>query len=127
MSLDARLTWTEWCWRHVWVGPTAYVAGLPPPQPAASRTAAGATTLLRTRQLLDQACGAHRSWIRLQPRGGLLQPGSFAREQADDRRVQLLVLELVGRQPHAEAALGDPLRVVVLIPEEREDDQRHAE
>src|SRR5256885_16649981 len=100
---------------------------LPPPQPAASRTAAGATTRLRIGQLLNQACGAYRSRIRLQPRGGPLQPGSFAREQPVDRRVQLLVLELVGRKPPAEAALCEPLRVVVLIPEEREDDHRHAE
>ena len=37
------------------------------------------------------------------------------------------VLELVGRQPHAEADLLDALRVVVLVPEERQHDHRLAE
>ena len=51
----------------------------------------------------------------------------LVREQPVDRAEQLAVLELVGREPDAETRLVDPLRVVVLIPEERQRDHRLAE
>ena len=48
-------------------------------------------------------------------------------EQPVDRTEQLAVLELVRLQADAVPGLGDPLRVVVLIPEERQRDHRLAE
>src|SRR5205807_8489208 len=48
-------------------------------------------------------------------------------EEPVDHAAQLARLVVVGRQPDAGRQLLDPLGVVVLIPEEREDDHRLAE
>jgi len=49
---------------------------------------------------------------------------AFVCEQRRDRAGQLLVLEPVRVQPRAVVQLADPLRVVVLVPEQREHDHR---
>ena len=48
-------------------------------------------------------------------------------EQPVDGAEQLVVGEVVGVEPHAEAELVHPLRVVVLVPEQRQHDHRLAE
>src|SRR5581483_7745248 len=59
------------------------------------------------------------------PRHPLPEP-PVAKESLDRPR-ELLVLEPIRVEPDPEPQLGDPLGVVVLIPEERQDDHRLAE
>ena len=120
-------------------------AGGPRQPPRPSRRTSGSRRAhgRRAARPSQTACGdggtAHRHTLdqrRGEPgSGGSLQPLRDARrarlerticEQPVDRARELVVREAVGVEAHAEAGLVDALRVVVLIPEDRQHDHRQA-
>ena len=73
------------------------------------------------RQLLDEGRGSGWSGIRLQTAGDGRHAhlSRFVGEEVVQGVLKVGVGECVGGQPVTEIELGDALRVVVLIPEER--------
>ena len=79
-------------------------------------------------RLSDQVGGLNRAGPRVQPRRDALHARmqSVIAEQPLDGAVELGVAEGVGREAHAEAGLMHALRVIVLVPEQRQRDHRFA-
>ncbi len=80
-------------------------------------------------ETLDQIRGRHSTGTRLKPPGDGIQPPLTVpvRQHVVKRRDEVGAGELIRGEPDAEAELADALGVVVLIPEERQDEHRFAE